>query len=237
MLVIHGSRSSQTIYNCEHKVSMCHCGSFCDEWLSTWSTTWVECDLTMTWVELCDMSLGLWCAGVEFGGGGRRQGEGQVETCRADDSSLWDRFDPFLLRWSDLWRELRLSTEGNHPIPHKITDRDKSWTRVSKPAFSVPLWFPVNWLQIGRWPLRGSSSTALWSCVPSLVAAGVDLATNRVNLCSWQFLGELIRDLRIVRSSSPDSSVSSRLRRHCVQTRGKSRVQVRTVHHPCASRL
>jgi hypothetical protein len=30
------------------------------------------------------MSLGLCCAGVELGGSGRRQGEGQVETCRAD---------------------------------------------------------------------------------------------------------------------------------------------------------
>ena len=30
------------------------------------------------------MSLGLWCAGVELGGGGRLQGEGQVGTCRAD---------------------------------------------------------------------------------------------------------------------------------------------------------
>jgi hypothetical protein len=30
------------------------------------------------------MSLSLWCAGVELGGGGRRRGEGQVETCRAD---------------------------------------------------------------------------------------------------------------------------------------------------------
>jgi hypothetical protein len=30
------------------------------------------------------MSLGLCCAGVELGGGGRRRGEGQVETCRAD---------------------------------------------------------------------------------------------------------------------------------------------------------
>ena len=29
------------------------------------------------------MSLGLWCAGVELGGGGRRRGEGQVETYRA----------------------------------------------------------------------------------------------------------------------------------------------------------
>jgi hypothetical protein len=32
------------------------------------------------------MSLGLWCAGVKLGGGGRRQGEGQVETCCADGS-------------------------------------------------------------------------------------------------------------------------------------------------------
>ena len=30
------------------------------------------------------MSLDLWCAGVELGGGGRRRGEGQVETCRTD---------------------------------------------------------------------------------------------------------------------------------------------------------
>jgi hypothetical protein len=32
------------------------------------------------------MSFGLWYAGVELGGGGRWQGEGQVETCRADES-------------------------------------------------------------------------------------------------------------------------------------------------------
>jgi hypothetical protein len=30
------------------------------------------------------MSLGLWCASVELEGDGRRRGEGQVETCRAD---------------------------------------------------------------------------------------------------------------------------------------------------------
>jgi hypothetical protein len=30
------------------------------------------------------MFLGLWCAGVELGGGGRRRGEGEVETCRVD---------------------------------------------------------------------------------------------------------------------------------------------------------
>jgi len=30
------------------------------------------------------MSLGLWCVGVELVGGGRRRGESQVETCRAD---------------------------------------------------------------------------------------------------------------------------------------------------------
>jgi hypothetical protein len=33
---------------------------------------------------VCDMSLGLCCAGVELGGGDRQRGEGQVETCRAD---------------------------------------------------------------------------------------------------------------------------------------------------------
>ena len=30
------------------------------------------------------MSLGLWCIGVELGGGGRWRGEGQVETGHAD---------------------------------------------------------------------------------------------------------------------------------------------------------
>ena len=30
------------------------------------------------------MSDVLWCASVELEDGGRRQGEGQVETCRAD---------------------------------------------------------------------------------------------------------------------------------------------------------
>jgi hypothetical protein len=30
------------------------------------------------------MSLGLWCAGVELEGGGRRREEGQVETFRVD---------------------------------------------------------------------------------------------------------------------------------------------------------
>jgi hypothetical protein len=30
------------------------------------------------------MSLGLWCASVELGGGGRRRDEGQVGTCHAD---------------------------------------------------------------------------------------------------------------------------------------------------------
>jgi hypothetical protein len=30
------------------------------------------------------MSLGLWCTGVELGGGGRWRGEGQLGTCRAD---------------------------------------------------------------------------------------------------------------------------------------------------------
>jgi hypothetical protein len=31
------------------------------------------------------MYLGLWCASVQLGGGGRRQGEGQVGTYRADE--------------------------------------------------------------------------------------------------------------------------------------------------------
>jgi hypothetical protein len=37
------------------------------------------------------------------------------------------------------------------------------------------------------------------------VAVGVDLAANRVNLCSWRFLGELFHDSRTVRGSFPDS--------------------------------
>jgi hypothetical protein len=36
----------------------------------------------MSWVVR--HSFGLWCAGVELGSGGRRRGEGQVETCRAN---------------------------------------------------------------------------------------------------------------------------------------------------------
>jgi hypothetical protein len=27
------------VAQCEHKVDVCPCGSVCDEWLSTWSTT------------------------------------------------------------------------------------------------------------------------------------------------------------------------------------------------------
>jgi hypothetical protein len=71
--------------DCEHKVDMCPCG------LSLWRVIvnmtcilgWVW-ELTMAWVGLCDMSLGLWCASVELRGGGRRQGEGQIGMCRAD---------------------------------------------------------------------------------------------------------------------------------------------------------
>jgi hypothetical protein len=44
---------------------------------------WV-CELTMAWVGLCNMSVGLWCAGVELIDGGRRRGEGQVGMCRVD---------------------------------------------------------------------------------------------------------------------------------------------------------
>jgi hypothetical protein len=38
----------------------------------------------MVRVGLYDMSLGLWCAGVELGDGGQRRAEGQVGTCRVD---------------------------------------------------------------------------------------------------------------------------------------------------------
>jgi hypothetical protein len=79
----------------------------------------------------------------------------------------------------ELWRVLNLSTEGNQPIPHELADRIISWSRSQEPVLFVLLRFPIDWLQIGRWPLRGSSPTALWSCIPSLVAVGVDLTTNR----------------------------------------------------------
>jgi hypothetical protein len=54
------------------------CSSFCDERLSTCQ----HCDsvLMLTWHTSVsnNVSLGLWCAGVELGDGGRRCGEGQV---------------------------------------------------------------------------------------------------------------------------------------------------------------
>ena len=72
---------------CKHKVDMCPCGS--DLWWVIVNVIrvlgWV-CELTMSWVGLCNMSLGLWCAGVELRGGGRQRGEGQVGTCCADGS-------------------------------------------------------------------------------------------------------------------------------------------------------
>jgi hypothetical protein len=71
--------------SCEHKVDMCPCGS--DLWWMIVNMIcilgWV-CKLTMEWFGLCNMSLGLWCVGVELEGGGRRWGEGHVGTCRAD---------------------------------------------------------------------------------------------------------------------------------------------------------
>jgi hypothetical protein len=64
---------------------MCPCGS--DLWwviVNVIHVLGLVCELTMAWVGLCNMSLGLWCAGVELGGSGWRWGEGQVGTCRAD---------------------------------------------------------------------------------------------------------------------------------------------------------
>jgi hypothetical protein len=136
------------------------------------------------------------------------------------DSSFSDRFDLFLLHWDELGLELSLSTKGFHPISHEFIDRGESSSWSSFWALFVPLRFPVDWLQIEWWSLRDSSPTALWSCVPSLVAVGVDLVTNRVNLCSWRFSGELIRDSRTVHGSSPDIRPSgwvlARLCPHCV---------------------
>jgi hypothetical protein len=55
--------------------------------MSNWSTMthdigWGCANHGVSWV--CNMSLDLWCAGVELRGDGRRRGEGQVETCHAD---------------------------------------------------------------------------------------------------------------------------------------------------------
>jgi hypothetical protein len=33
---------------------------------------------------LCNMSIDLWCTGVDLRGGGRRRGEGQIGTCCVD---------------------------------------------------------------------------------------------------------------------------------------------------------
>jgi hypothetical protein len=49
----------------------------------------------------------------------------------------------------------------------------------------VFLWFPVDWLQIGWWPLRGSSPTALWSCLQSFVVVGEVLVANR-EIFGWR---------------------------------------------------
>jgi hypothetical protein len=53
---------------------MCPCGSSL-WWVIvnvTGTSGWV-CGLTVTWVVLCNISLSLWCAGVELRDGGRRQ--------------------------------------------------------------------------------------------------------------------------------------------------------------------
>jgi hypothetical protein len=95
------------------------------------------------------------------------------------DLSFWYHFDLFLLCWDELGCELSLFTKGFHLIPHEFIDRGESCCRVSKSVFFGFSWFPVDWLQIGWWPLRGSSPTALWPFGPILVAVGWDLAANR----------------------------------------------------------
>jgi hypothetical protein len=66
------------------------------------------------------------------------------------DSSFWDRFDSFLLCWVDLWRGLSLSTKGIQSIPHEITDRVESWSRVWNWCFPSLLDFPVICLILGN---------------------------------------------------------------------------------------
>jgi hypothetical protein len=111
------------------------------------------------------------------------------------------------LRCFELWRELNLSTEGNQPIPHELADRAISWSRSQEPVFFVLFRFSIDWLQIGWWPLRGISPTALWACSPSFVAVGEDLATNRKIEVRGDFSGLLEHDSRTVRSPFPDCPV------------------------------
>jgi hypothetical protein len=83
VLPLRCSANGEIFY--EHKVDMCPCSS--DLWCVIVNMILVlgwACELPMVWVGLCNMSLGLWCAGVELEGGGQRWGEGQLETCRAN---------------------------------------------------------------------------------------------------------------------------------------------------------
>jgi hypothetical protein len=114
-----------------------------------------------------------------------------------------DTFYPFFLHWFELWRELSLSSEWNQPIPHKLADRAIFWCRSQEPVFFfVSPQFSVDWFQIGRWPLRVSSPTALWSCILSLVAVGVDLATNRKDHGWGRFSRRLCSSVSRVRGQS-----------------------------------
>jgi hypothetical protein len=65
------------------------------------------------------------------------------------DSSFLARFDSFLLHGFDQWRELNVFTEGNHLIPHEITDRDESRARVRFWGFFGFLWFPLTRIKLG----------------------------------------------------------------------------------------
>jgi hypothetical protein len=64
---------SQGGAQCEHKVDMCPCGSslMMSDCQRTDVLGWVW-ELTVAWVVLCNVFLGLWYTGVEVGGGSRR---------------------------------------------------------------------------------------------------------------------------------------------------------------------
>jgi hypothetical protein len=80
---------------CEHKVLVVRV--VISDCRQAGASGWV-CETNRGVSVLCNMYLGLWCAGVELGDGGWWRGEGQVEMCRAgwpwavkDEREAWTK--------------------------------------------------------------------------------------------------------------------------------------------------
>jgi hypothetical protein len=149
---------------------MCPCDSFCDEWLSTWSTKKVEWWLTLPWQKLCVWHVSwLYCAGVELGGGDRRWGEGQVETCRVDGlRAVKGRREAQTKRPGD-----RVTSRGGWHLGHRqaqvymrVTVLTESSRRTYKSSEAQRTWWPAGWGW--RWHVS-SSGGHVWSM---LLASG-----------------------------------------------------------------